>query len=281
MTLLEIITRLIEASEITRRERTLRKTEKWLAGKMRKAFQAQERAFFAALPGPVMSEAAGDEADFPKSPTVWRKAWKEAEAATLALFSGPLEEGIRISLVAGAEHALQGWAAESALETGISFSLEHPKALAYAKKHAAEQVTKIGEATEKYLNTIITNGIESGQSYGQIAKTITDRFADFAVSWPQEHIQNRAHAIAVFETGDAYEAGNRLIADEMVAEGLEMEKAWLTVGDERVREEHAANEGEGWIPLDQSFGSGAERAPTDPGCRCSTLYQVKPMAKAA
>lgn len=273
---LDVITRLIEASEITRRERALKKTEKWLAGKMRKAFQAQGKAFLAALPPPVVIEAAGDEANFPKSPTVWRQAWKEAEAATRALFAGPLEEGIRISLVAGADFALQGWAAESALEAGISFTLEHPRALEYARVHAAEQVTKISKATERYLNTIITNGIDEGLSYGQIAKQITDRYADFAVSWPQEHIQNRAHAIAVFETGDAYEEGNRLIVDELSAEGLEMEKAWLTVGDERVRESHEANEGEGWIPLDQSFGSGADRPPTDPGCRCSGLYQVKP-----
>jgi len=275
MNLPEILTRLIEVSEITRRDRALRKTEKWLAGKMRKAFQAQSKAFIAALPGPVVQEAVGDEAPFPAN---WQAAWKEAETATRALFTEPLVQGIGESLVAGANHAVQGWGASVDIIGDISFTLEHPKALAYAQTHAAEQVTKISKATEKYLNTIITNGIEAGESYGQIAKTITDRFADFAVSWPQEHIQNRAHAIAVFETGDAYEHGNRLVADELVDKGLEMQKAWLTVGDERVRESHEANEGEGWIPLDQSFGSGADRSPTDPGCRCSMMYRVKPAA---
>ena len=270
MTLSDLLTRLIEAAEITRRERTLRKTEKWLAGKMRKAFQAQGRAFLAALPAPVVSEAVGDEAPFPKN---WEAAFTAAVEATEAAFVEPMEEAILISLVAGANFALQGWAAAEASELGISFTLKHPKAVEYARVNAAEHVKDIGDTTKKYMQTLITDGIEAGKSYNEIAKEITDRFVGFS--------EDRARRIAVFETGDAYEEGNRLIAKELEAEGLEMEKAWGTAGDERVREEHSQNEGEGWIPIDQSFGSGDDRSPTDSGCRCFMMYRVKPMAKAA
>lgn len=264
--LLEAITRLIEVSEITRRDRALKKVEKWLAGKMRTAFQAQEKAFFAALPAPVVKEAVGDEPVFPE----WAAAWNAAEASTEAAFTGPIDEGIRISLVAGANNTV------AQLEAGTTFTLEHPGAIKYAKQHAAEQVTKINGTTRDILNRIVVNGTEQGLSYGQIAKQIKDEFGEFAVSWPQEHIRNRAHAVAVFETGDAYEAGNRMVADELTAEGLEMEKFWQTVGDSRVRPSHSANQAQGWIPIDQSFQSGHDRSPTDPGCRCSTLYRVKP-----
>lgn len=266
MTPLEVITRLIEVSQITRRDRALRKVEKWLAGKMRKAFQAQARAFFEALPAPVAQEAEGDQMKFPQ----WEAAWRTAESTTAALFTGPMAEAIKISFVAGSENVV------AELDMGISFTIDHPRAIEYARTHAAEQVTKISKATEKYLNTIITNGIESGESYGQIAKTITDRFADFAVSWPQEHIQNRAHAVAVYETGDAYEYGNQMVAEELADGGLDMEKSWVTVGDDRVRESHLQNEGEGWISLNDSFGTGDLRSPTDPGCRCFMAYRVKP-----
>lgn len=264
---LEIITRLIEASQRTRRERALSKVEKWLAGKMRKAFQAQSRAFFDYLPVPVVQEAAGDQLPFPQ----WEQAFTAAVEATRELFTVPMEEAIRISIMSGANNLI------AELGVDLAFTVEHPAAVEYARVHAAEQVTKINDATRRYLNTIITDGIENGQSYGQIAKTITDRYADFAVPWPQEHIQNRAHAVAVFETGDAYEHGSRMVADELAAEGLDMEKSWLTVGDNRVRPEHASNEAEGWIPLDDQFGSGDAEPPTDPGCRCTLLYQVKPV----
>ncbi len=262
MTLLDTITRLIEASEITRRERKLRKTEVWLEGKLRRAFLAQGKAFLAALPAPVVQEAAGDEAPFPKN---WEKVFAKEILAAESRFIGPMEEAIKISFTAGLNNTA------TMLETGLNFKLDNPRAVEYARVNAAEHVKDIGDSTKKFMRTTITDGIEAGKSYNEIARDITDRFKDFS--------EGRAKRIAVFETGDAYEQAGLDFAKELEGEGLEMEKSWLTVGDDRVRDEHAANEGEGWIPIDQSFGSGADRAPTDPGCRCSTLYRVKPNTK--
>ncbi len=266
MNLFESIDRLIEASEKTRRTRALKKVEKWLAVRMGRAFKAQKKAFFDALPAPKIQEADPGQLVFPE----WEAAFLAAEEATRDLFAVPAEEAIRISLVAGAENVIA--------QTGaaVSYSIETPAVVEYASSHAAELVSQVGNTTKEVLNTIVTNGVEQGLSYGEIAGQITDRYADFAVSWPQEHIQNRAHAVAVYETGDAYEAGGRIVVDDLEAAGIEMEKAWLTVGDGRVRAEHAANQDEGWIPVDQSFQSGHDRPPTDPGCRCSSQYQMKP-----
>ncbi len=262
MTLLDTITRLIEASEITRRERKLHKTEVWLEGKLRRAFLAQGKAFLSALPAPVVQEAAGDEAPFPKN---WEKVFAKEILAAESRFIGPMQEAIQISFTTGLNNTA------TMLETGLNFKLDNPRAVEYARTHAAEQVTKINETTRSFINTTVTDGIEAGKSYNEIAKDITARFKDFS--------EGRAKRIAVFETGDAYEQAGMDFAKGLEDEGLEMEKSWLTVGDNRVRDEHSANEGEGWIPIDQSFGSGDDRAPTDPGCRCSTLYQVKPNTK--
>ena len=260
--LLERLDRLIAVREATLRERSLAKVTKWLAGKMRKFFLAQRKEFFAALPPPRIVEAEGDQLVFPE----WSAAWAAADKKTRAMFEESIREGVAISLQAGVKVATAN--------LNPSFVLDQTQALEYARSHAAELVTKVNDTTKGILNGIVTRGIDEGKSYGQIAKEISDRFGDFAVSWPQEHIQNRAHAVAVYETGDAFEAGNRMVADQMAASGLPMEKSWHTVGDDRVRDAHRENAAAGWIPLDQSFPSGDDRAPSDPGCRCNTQYQV-------
>jgi len=263
---LEAIDRLIAFSEATRRDRALAKVEKWLAIRISRAFKAQRKAFLDALPAPRVQEAEGDQLPFPE----WAAAWTSAQESTWNEFDKPLQEAIRISLVSGYETTL----AELNIEG--QFVLENTRAVEYARAHAAERVTQINQTTEKAIHRMVVQGTEQGLSYGEIARNISDRFSEFAVPWPQEHIQNRAHAVAVFETGDAFEAGNMELAQQLAASGLTMQKAWSTVGDDRVRPEHAANQDEGWIPIGDTFQSGNERAPTDPGCRCSILYRVAP-----
>lgn len=53
-----------------------------------------------------------------------------------------------------------------------------------------------------------------------------------------------------------------------------MVKSWLTAGDDRVDAHCRANEAAGWIPLDQPFPSGHQRAQGHQACRCTTLYEV-------
>ena len=49
-------------------------------------------------------------------------------------------------------------------------------------------------------------------------------------------------------------------------------KVWRTVGDDRVGEDHEANEAAGPIPLDDTFPSGDLRPPGRPNCRCAITY---------
>jgi hypothetical protein len=148
-------------------------------------------------------------------------------------------------------------------------------------RRGAERVTGIAETTRKRLRTLLTRAADEGWSYQRTAKEITALYRGFAgppLAVRPRHLRSRAEAIAVFELGDAYEHGNLLVAQDLQDAGLEMEKSWLTVGDDRVRTDHRANQGEGWIPLDQAFGSGDDRPPADPGCRCTLLMRRKPDA---
>jgi uncharacterized protein with gpF-like domain len=136
-------------------------------------------------------------------------------------------------------------------------------------------VTKINDTTRDYLQTIITQATDEGWSYQRTAEAITDRYKEFAIGKPQEHIDSRAHLIAVTETGNAYAEGNLIVAKDLQDAGITMEKAWSTVGDNKVTAECQANEDQGWIPLQDEFLSGHQRPLRFPGCRCDLLTRVK------
>ena len=193
-----------------------------------------------------------------------------AIATDTALFTLPIQEALEAALTNGAQHATADLAVE------VAFDLANPRAAAYLETHAAQAVTAINEATRAEMRQVIAAGVREGQSYDQVARTIQDRFDGFSTPAPQQHIRSRAHLVAVTESADAYEVGNRAVADDLVAAGLEMEKSWLTVGDGRVDPDCESNTGAGWIPLGDAFPAGAEQPPQHPACRCTTLLRRVP-----
>jgi len=158
-------------------------------------------------------------------------------------------------------------------EEVFSYSMANTRAVDWYMKHGAELVTQINATTRIQIKRIVLDGIEKGQSYGEMARRIKRRFIQFGAKKPQLHIRNRAELVSVTETRMAYEAGAYEGARELAQVGLKMEKKWLTVGDERVSEGCSANEGESWIPYDETFGSGHLHSPRFPGCRCDIEYR--------
>lgn len=158
----------------------------------------------------------------------------------------------------------------------FSFDLLFPRAVAWAEGRAARQVTRIDETTRDRLQTIITEALENGWSWTRTASRISGEFEDFAGPplFPSKKFFSRSQAVAAYEIGAAYEAGNRMAADEL-ARTFPMEKQWLSVRDGSVRPEHRANDAQGWIPLEATFQSGDDGPPTDPGCRCALRYRRK------
>jgi hypothetical protein len=163
--------------------------------------------------------------------------------------------------------------AEVAIEPTFSLAAS-PEAMEYLRNYGAKLVTKVNETTRNYIKTQVTKALEEGWSYGKAAKMITSRYEDFAIGWPQKHIQSRAHAIAVTEVGNAYCEGQSQVAWYLHSQGLPMEKRWLTAYEpcEKICQ---PNEQAGWIPIDQAFPSGHMRTLGHPVCRCDTLYQRK------
>ena len=261
----EAVRLFVEVAEQTRRTRLLAKVERRLEKAIGRGFDEQRDLFLKKLALPV-EEAAGEPPVFPQ----WESIWDEVGRTTLPVMAAAVDEAVQYSFTVGAEQTI------GTLGGDIAFDLAVPEATAYLENHGAELVTKINETTRDRLRTTITNGLEQGKSYGQIARDITDTFDGFTGKWPQAHLRNRAHAVAVYETGDAYEAAGEAVSQHLAGEGLEMQKGWLTAGDSKVRPAHRANAAQGWIPADQEFQSGHMRPPTDPGCRCATKRRVRP-----
>jgi len=193
----------------------------------------------------------------------------QAQEETFLLFVAPIDAAVLDSMVLGSYSV---WA-HMGIEPTFSLAAS-PEAVAYLRDYGAKLVTKIDETTRGYIRTQIQKALEEGWSYGKTAKAITSRYEDFAIGWPQKHIQSRAHAIAVTEVGNAYSEGGLQVAQYLQFQGLAMEKRWLTAY-EPCEKICLPNEQAGWIPLEQPFPSGHMRTLGHPVCRCDTLYQRK------
>lgn len=257
---------LIEALGVARVARARARLERQLQKAMTKAFRAQGKAF--------LKEFEALKARFPDEATEahrlsealedhdWGPLFDRVSKRVFKLFTGPIDKATRQALRSGAEEVIVD------AGSGISFDLKHPTAAKWLKGRAAKQVAGINEETRSQLGTIITKGAKEGWGYNRIAQAITEKFAQFAEGKPQKHIDSRAHLIAITEIGDAFSEGQLVASADLAALGLEMEKAWSTIGDDRVSEGCKENEEAGWIPNGDEFPSGHQRPLRFPGCRC-------------
>lgn len=271
-----------EIEEATRRANYRQQSERAatrLEQAMQKAFREQGRLFASSLRTQLrrfFSEGFEGHAAFLSTPlkesllpSDWLPIWIEVTQKTIKLFTGPIENAASAALGLGIQSTI------SSLNMKLSFDLKNPRAVAYLQDYGAAQVTKINETTREYIQTLITQAVDEGWSTQRTAEALIERFQEFAVGQPQSHIDSRAHLIAVTETGNAYAQGNLLVAQELKAAGLDMEKAWDTVGDGKVSEGCKENEAAGWIEVDQFFPSGHLRPLRFPGCRCDIKFRVK------
>jgi hypothetical protein len=277
-----LLTAAEEFVEAVRRSKKMEQKEKivrTLELAMRKAFKEQGRIFirnFRAKLRTYFAEGFEGHSAFLNTPlkesitpTDWLVVWIETIEKTAKLFSVPIDQAVQAALVLGAATTIG--------ETGlkISFSLQNPRAVSYLQDYGAKLVAGVDDTTRKQLQTIITQAVNDGWSYDRTAQAIIDKFDDFAVGRPQAHIDSRAHLVAVTETGNAYTEGRLQAAQQLQAAGLDMEKAWDTVGDDKVSDGCRNNAAVGWITLDDAFPSGHQRPLRFPGCRCDLMTRVK------
>lgn len=137
------------------------------------------------------------------------------------------------------------------------------------RRRAGDRIAGIDETTLNLLRPLIEQAIAENWAYTKLAKEIRKLFKDFGRAVHQRHLRDRAELIAVTEIGQAYIDGQLDNAQRLARGGANLEKSWLTVGDDRVSAGCRGNAGAGWIPLAQAFPSGHGGPLRFPGCRCA------------
>lgn len=269
--------RLLEAVAANHKERVLAPVVAKLERQLGQAFRQQGQRFIRGF-GALRSRFA-ESGYHPYAGTVrlretltsddWLRIFDEATGATTELFFGPIQQAAQLALAFGAQNAIADVGIDSA------FNLRNPRAVAYLQEHGYWLISQIDSVTRGNIATIIDEAVRAGWSYNETAKEIISLYSQMAVGRPQQHIDSRAHLIAVTEAGNAYEEGNLIVIRDLQEAGLQMEKKWLTVGDDRVSDGCRNNQSEGWIPASQAHRSGHQRPLRFPGCRCTELYQRK------
>lgn len=273
MQLTAALDRFLERAQLTRRERVLRPTVATMEAAISRAFRVQGRRL---VEESRVLEGARRQASGVTRQASLREAWTADDwlrifdlvsGETVDLFFEPIQAGIAESLLAGASEVI------AQIGVDYAFGLANPRAVAYLDAHGYGLISQIDSVTRGNIATIVSNGTAEGWSYNRMAREISSLYREMAVGRPQQHIDSRAHLIAVTEAGNGYEEGNLAVVRDLEDAGLRMEKKWLTVGDDRVSDGCQANQDEGWIPVAQTFQSGHQRPLRFPGCRCTTEYR--------
>lgn len=238
-----------------RKDRDITPLEKRMARAASAMFAKQQRRVLDLLRrhrGDFTEAMSGGDID-----ALLAEVFSRPDEETVVVFDKTFEEAVK----AGALSAL------SDMGMSLSFNLKDTRAISFLQGRGAARVTRINETTRATIRNILVQAADEGWSYQKTAKEISDRFAAFRVRSPLGHIRTRAELVAVTETGDAYEAGRLAVRDHLVAQGVQMEKSWITVGDDKVCPVCAPNGAVGWIDASASFPSG-DSPLAHPGCRC-------------
>lgn len=140
-----------------------------------------------------------------------------------------------------------------------SFELTNQNYLAALKNQANYLLnlsTGIDDTTRDEMISVIMGAREENMTVDEVASLLTTKFDDIA-SW-------RAETIARTETSQAMSAGELATMKE---NGVPT-KAWAIAGGHPVPDECDDNEGDGFIPVDESFSSGDDSPPAHPRCEC-------------
>ena len=136
----------------------------------------------------------------------------------------------------------------------------------------AEKVKGITDTTRQAIKDAVENAMQNPSgATPDVAKAIRDLY-DGWQNIPGG--QSRAQTIARTETGAAanraaWESGQQVSAQL----GVTVLKTWLSSRDNRVREEHAALDGE-TVPNDETFSDGS-MYPDAPNCRCDIQQTIE------
>lgn len=137
----------------------------------------------------------------------------------------------------------------------------------------ADRFDGFSETRTDQILVVIDDGYKAGQTIDQIAADIRTTY--------DERYQDQAFTIARTEVLSALSAGVKAHVDDLQELFHDVEKEWITIGDNRVRDDHDAFEAKGSMPADYEYAPGL-KVPRDYGaqpgqvinCRCSLVNSI-------
>jgi len=236
--------------------RALRRKEKKLESKVQKALNDQRNYILKKSKKLFPKKMYGKKA----SDSDIDKIFEDMDDAEL---TGVIATESAVVMTFGAKYRIRKHSLD---DLGISFTLDHPRAIEYLKSERPLIWAKMSETTKDHIKPILQEAVKTGQSYTDTAEIISKNFG---------FSQSRAQMIATNEIGHAYAYGNQVPIWDAVKEGENFEKRWSITGDGKETDECLDNDADDWIPFEDYFTSNDFDAPRDdhPRCRCDTLYK--------
>jgi len=121
----------------------------------------------------------------------------------------------------------------------------------------------INRTTFDELTTVINAGINEGETIKQLSSRVRNVY--------DEARGPRSLKIARTEVNTATNFGHM----ESMRQASIQKKEWVTAADERVRQTHSMNEGDGCISLERAFSGTGESYPGEINCRCTVIPCLK------
>lgn len=162
--------------------------------------------------------------------------------------------------VASVQSARRGRAMAAEIE--VDWNLVRPDLVRYAAKGSRALAKGIGQTTADNITRLVEGGFAEGTTVQTIARAIGQATG---VGSPRALLIARTEAGRV-TNGAALET----VLSAQRRTGTRYVKTWRTALDARVRDEHAAMEGE-TVDATANFSNG-ESAPGSPNCRCWAQY---------
>lgn len=144
----------------------------------------------------------------------------------------------------------------------------------WIEKHSTEQITNISAFTQEKVRSVLLESVSEGLGAQAIGRKIEEALGG-------EFARNRADTIARTEVHQSFNVAGQEAAK---ATGLDLEKKWLSINDDRTRDSHKAVNAE-VVGMDEKFKVGSSKLlyPGDPegeageviNCRCGIRHIPK------
>jgi hypothetical protein len=189
-----------------------------------------------------------------------RAAWLLPD--TLSPLSFPITGGEATAYNRAITDAIERAALQLAREIETSATLPETFAGNYLRDHSLSRLTgNLTATTKQRLRSAIADAFENGGTADDIVAAIRAEMDDMS--------SRRAEVIAQTEINQAYNAGRSALAG---AAGMN-QKHWAAEGPDPCPV-CLANEGEGWIPIDQFFNGGVLIPTQHPSCFCGVDFRL-------